>query len=56
LGDSTQITSAVDLGVGKYIIPFNNEFDGTVYRYLRHYLTIGGTCGTGVKYEYYLTK
>lgn len=56
LGDATQITSDVDLTVGKYIVPFNTAFDGTVYRYLRHFLTIGGTIGTGVQYEYFLTK
>ena len=56
LGDSTQISASADATTGKYIIPFSNEFGGTVYRYLRHYLTIGGTCGTGVQYEYFLTK
>ena len=56
LGDSTQISASADMTTGKYIVPFSNEFDGTVYRYLRHYLTIGGTCGTGVQYEYFLTK
>lgn len=56
LGDSTQITSGVDLTTGKYVMPWSNEQDGTVYRYLRHYITCGGTCGTGVQYELFLTK
>jgi hypothetical protein len=56
LGDATQITAESDKTTGKYIIPFSNAFDGTVYRYLRHYLTIGGTVGTGVQYELYLSK
>ena len=56
LGDATQITSALDLGVGRYIVPFSNDLDSTVYRYLRHYLTIGGTVGTGIQYECYLSQ
>lgn len=56
LGDSTQITCGTDLTVGKYIVPWSNELDGTVYRYLRHYLTIGGSVGTGIQYECFLTK
>jgi hypothetical protein len=55
LGDSTQVTGA-DKTTGKYIMPFSTNFDGASYRYLRHYLTIGGTCGTGVQYEYFLTQ
>lgn len=35
LGDATQIVSDVDIGTGRYIIPFNNQVDGTIYRYLR---------------------
>lgn len=56
LGDSTQITSAVDLTTGRYIVPFSNDFDDTVYRYIRHYITCGGTCGTGIQYECYVSK
>lgn len=56
LGDSTQITSAVDMTVGRYVVPFTNDFDDTVYRYLRHYITCGGTCGTGVQYDCYVSK
>lgn len=61
LGDKSQLTTTTslataDLGAGRYILPFTNELDGTVYRYLRHYITCGGTCGTGVQYECYLSK
>jgi hypothetical protein len=56
LGDSTQISSGSDMTTGRYVVPFSNDFDGTVYRYLRHYLTCGGTCGTGVQYEAYISK
>jgi len=56
LGDSTQITAGVDATTGRYVVPFTNDFDETVYRYLRHYITCGGTCGTGIQYECYLSK
>lgn len=56
LGDATQISGGSDLGVGRYILPFSNDLDGTVYRYLRHYITCSGTCGTGIQYECYLSK
>lgn len=56
LGDSTQISGGSDLTTGRYIVPFTNDLDDTVYRYLRHYITCGGTCGTGIQYECYLAK
>lgn len=56
LGDSTQISGGSDLTTGRYILPFTNDLDGTVYRYLRHYITMGGTVGTGIQYECYLSK
>jgi len=56
LGDATQITSNVDMTTGRYIVPFSNDFDDTVYRYLRHYITCGGTCGTGIQYDCYIGK
>lgn len=56
LGDSTQLSGGSDLTVGRYIVPFTNDLDDTVYRYLRHYITCGGTCGTGIQYECYLSK
>ena len=44
-------------GVGRYIVPFTNDFDGTVYRYLRHYISLDlNTGATGVQYEVYLSN
>jgi hypothetical protein len=56
LGDATQITSDVDLTTGRYIVPFSNDFDDTIYRYLRHYISCVGTCGTGIQYDCYIGK
>ena len=38
-GNSSLATNTV-FGTGRYIVPFTNDFDGTVYRYLRHYVTV----------------
>ena len=61
LGDKTQLTGGMslataDLSTGRYILPFTNDIDGTVYRYLRHYITLAGTVGTGIQYEVYLSN
>ena len=47
--------STVAFGAGRYIVPFTNDFDGTVYRYLRHYAGLG-SMGSGVQYEVYLSN
>ena len=47
--------STVSLAAGRYIVPFTNDFGGTVYRYLRHYAGMnGGSCGSGLQYDCYL--
>jgi len=39
---------------GRYIVPFTNDFNGTVYRYLRHYMSITGATSS-VQYDCYLS-
>jgi len=61
LGDSTQISGGSDLGVGRYILPFTNDFDGTIYRYVRHYATMASIneawlTRKGLQYECYLAN
>ena len=59
LGDSSAISGGSDLGVGRYVMPFSNDLDGTVYRYLRHYMTKSGlnaTNASSIQYEVYLTN
>lgn len=44
---------------GRYIIPFTNDFHGTVFRWLRLYNVYNGTCdatNNGIKYKAWLTK
>ncbi len=69
-GYSSLATNDV-FGVGRYIVPFTNDYDDTVYRYLRHYIsvdcsyessvgtttvtTISPTANHNLQYEYYLS-
>jgi len=48
--------SDVDSTTGRYILPFRNERDEVVYRYLRLYTVVAGTIATGggINYEAYL--
>lgn len=41
---------------GRYILPFRNEVNGTIYRYLRLYTVVVGTIATGINYKAYLAK
>lgn len=44
LGDATVTGNSADTGVGRYEIPFQNEENGVVYRYLRlRYVIVGTT-------------
>jgi hypothetical protein len=45
----------LDTVAGRYVIPFRNEKDGTVYRYIRLYVTIAGTTKT-ITYIAYVHK
>jgi hypothetical protein len=52
-GDST--VASVD--TGRYIIPFHNDFGGTVYRWLREYCVFGGTVNEAdIEFKSYLSK
>lgn len=42
--------------VGRYIIPFRNEENGTLYRYVRYQITGTGTIGTGINFVAFLAK
>lgn len=45
-----------DTATGRHVIPFRNELNGTVYRYVRIYTTVAGTIATGINYSAYLAK
>ena len=45
-----------DTTTGRHIIPFRNELNGTLYRYVRIYTTVAGTIATGINYTAFLAK
>jgi hypothetical protein len=57
LGDAAVIPGDVDMGVGRYVLPFQNRIaNGVAKRYLRLYTTVGGTIATGINYTAYLAR
>lgn len=42
-----------DDGTGRYKLYFDNENDGTFYRYVRVYTIVAGTVATGINYTAY---
>ena len=51
IAGASEITKAsADTAVGRYELPFCNDHNGTVYRYMRLYTECQGTVGTGINY------
>ena len=55
-GDSTVNFGSADTAVGRYELPFTNEYAGTIYRYMRLYTRIAGTIATGINYTGWVAK
>lgn len=55
LGNATAPADA-DTGTGRYVVPFRNEQNGTLYRYVRLYTEITGTIATGINFTAFLAK
>lgn len=57
LGDSSLlIGESADSVVGRYELPFTNEINGVLYRYMRLYNDVAGTIATGINYRAFLAK
>jgi hypothetical protein len=63
IGDGSTIGTAfggsgvdVDDAVGRYVLPFRNERNGTFYQYLRIWTDVAGTIATGINYTAYAAK
>lgn len=41
---------------GRYVIPFTNEENGTLYRYLRLSVLVAGTIATGINFAAFIGK
>lgn len=47
---------ATSPSTGRYVIPWHNDFGGTIYRYLRLRVLFGGTFIEGITFSAFLTK
>ncbi len=45
-----------DTAVGRFVLPFRNEQNGTLYRYVRIYTRVAGTIATGINYSAFIGK
>ena len=41
-------------GVGRFIVPFRNEQNGVLYRYVRLYTFVAGTIATGINFSAFI--
>ena len=51
LGANAVVLDDADSAVGRYLLYFDNEYNGTVYRYGRLYTKVGGSIATGINYS-----
>ncbi len=52
----TRTDGTVDAATGRFVLPFDNELGGTVYRYARLYTVVAGQVATGINYTAYIAK
>lgn len=43
-------------GTGRFVVPFRNEQNGTLYRYIRIYTLVAGTIATGINFAAFVAK
>lgn len=55
MGNATAPADA-DTSTGRFAVPFRNEQNGTVYRYVRLYTEVAGTVATGINFAAFIAK
>lgn len=55
MGNSTAPADA-DTSTGRFVVPFRNEQNGTIYRYVRIYTEVAGTVATGINFSAFIAK
>ena len=45
-----------DTATGRFVVPFRNEQNGTLYRYVRIHTKVAGTIATGINYTAFIAK
>jgi len=63
VGDGSTIAAAfggsgvdVDDATGRYVVPFSNERNGTLYRYIRGWTDVAGTIATGANFTAFVAQ
>jgi len=55
MGNATAPADA-DTSTGRFVVPFRNEQNGTIYRYVRLYTEVAGTIATGINFSAFIAK
>ena len=55
MGNATAPADA-DTSTGRFAVPFRNEQNGVIYRYVRLYTEVAGTVATGINFAAFLAK
>jgi len=55
LGNLTAPADAAT-GTGRFVIPFRNEQNDTIYRYVRVYTLVAGTIATGINFAAFIAR
>lgn len=56
LGALEVVDGDQDAAVGRYILPFRNEWNNAYYQYLRIYVQVSGSVATGINFSAYASK
>lgn len=56
LGAAEVIGGDQDSAIGRYVVPFRTERNGTIYPHVRIYTTVSGTVATGINFAAWLGK
>ena len=55
MGNATAPADA-DTSTGRFAVPFRNEQNGIIYRYVRLYTEVAGTVATGINFSAFIAK
>lgn len=55
MGNATAPADA-DTSTGRFAVPFRNEQNGTIYRYVRIYTEVAGSIATGINFAAFIAK
>lgn len=56
VGTAALVNASANIGTGRLIVPFRNEFLGTTYRHVRAYTVVAGEVATGINYTARIAK